>query len=128
METADCVVVGAGVVGLAVARAMARKGREVLILEAEDAFGTITSARNSEVIHAGIHYPSGSLKEQLCVQGRDMIYSFCDAYGVTYKRTTKLVFAANEGEIPALKALQAHAARAAVYMTWLSGEDATRLE
>jgi L-2-hydroxyglutarate oxidase LhgO len=128
METADCVVVGAGVVGLAVARALARKGREVLILEAEDAFGTITSARNSEVIHAGIHYPPGSLKERLCVQGRDMIYSFCDAYGVTYKRTTKLVFAANADEVPKLKGLQDHAARAGVYMTWLTGEDAQRLE
>ncbi len=127
METADCVVVGAGVVGLAVARAMARKGREVLILEAEDAFGTVTSARNSEVIHAGIHYPPNSLKERLCIQGRDMIYSFCDAYGVTYKRTTKLVFA-TDAEVDALKKLQAHAARAGVYMTWLTGEDAKRLE
>ena len=127
METADCVVIGAGVVGLAVARAMARKGRDVLILEAEEAFGTITSARNSEVIHAGIHYPSNSLKERLCVQGRDMIYTFCDAYGVTYKRTTKLVFA-TDTEVDALKALQAHAARAGVYMTWLTGADAKRLE
>jgi L-2-hydroxyglutarate oxidase LhgO len=128
MESADCVVVGAGVVGLAVARAMARKGREVLILEAEDAFGTVTSARNSEVIHAGIHYPHGSLKERLCVMGRDMLYSFCDAYRVTYRRTTKLVFAADEAEVPGLKALQAHAAKSGVYMTWMSGEDARRLE
>jgi L-2-hydroxyglutarate oxidase LhgO len=128
METADCVVVGAGVVGLAVARAMARKGRDVLVLEAEEAFGTITSARNSEVIHAGIHYPPGSLKERLCVMGRDMIYSFCDAYGVTYKRTTKLVFAADDAEVAPLRALQAHAAKAGVYMTWMSGEDARRLE
>jgi L-2-hydroxyglutarate oxidase LhgO len=115
------------VVGLAVARAMARKGREVLILESEDAFGTVTSARNSEVIHAGIHYPPGSLKERLCVQGRDMLYAFCNAYGVTYKRTTKLVFA-KSNELPALKALQDHAARAGVYMTWLDADDARRLE
>jgi L-2-hydroxyglutarate oxidase LhgO len=128
METADCVVVGAGVVGLAVARAMARKGREVLILEAEDAFGTVTSARNSEVIHAGIHYPHGSLKERLCVMGRDMMYSFCDAYGVTYRRSTKLVIAADESEIPELRSLQEHAAKGGVYMTWLPGEDANRIE
>jgi L-2-hydroxyglutarate oxidase LhgO len=128
MESADCVVIGAGVVGLAVARALARKGREVLILEAESAFGTITSARNSEVIHAGIHYPQGSLKERLCVMGRDMLYSFCDAYGVTYRRTTKLVFAADQGEIDGLRQLQAHAAAAGVYMTWLSAEDAHHLE
>src|SRR5205823_7832268 len=111
METADCVVVGAGVVGLAVARAMARKGRDVLILEAESAFGTITSARNSEVIHAGIHYPHGSLKERLCVEGRDKLYSFCDTYGVTNRRVTKLVFASDDSEIPSLRDLQAHAAR-----------------
>ncbi len=128
METADCVVIGAGVVGLAVARAMARKGREVLILEAEDAFGTITSARNSEVIHAGIHYPHGSLKEHLCVMGRDMMYSFCDAYAVTYNRCTKLVIASDEAECAELKKLQDHAAAGGVYMTWLTGDDANRIE
>src|ERR1700743_1018762 len=85
METADCVVIGAGVVGLATARAMARKGREVLILESEDAFGTATSSRNSEVIHAGIFYAHGSLKERLCVEGRDKVYAFCESYGVTHK-------------------------------------------
>jgi len=128
MESADCVVIGAGIVGLAVARAMARKGREVLVLEAEDQFGSITSARNSEVIHAGIHYPHGSLKEHLCVVGRDMLYSFCDAYGVTYNRATKLVVAADEAEVPGLRALQEHAAKGGVYMTWMTGADARRIE
>src|SRR5438128_7046937 len=104
MESADCVVIGAGIVGLAVARAMARKGREVLILESEALIGSITSARNSEVIHAGIHYPHGSLKERLCVMGRDMLYAFCDEYGITYDLSTKLVVAADESELPALKA------------------------
>jgi L-2-hydroxyglutarate oxidase LhgO len=127
-ESADCVVIGAGVVGLAVARALARKGREVLILEAADAFGTGTSSRNSEVIHAGIFYPHGSLKERLCIEGRDKLYSFCHAYGVTAKRTTKLVFAADEGEVPALQKLQLHAARGGAYMTFLSGAEARRLE
>ncbi len=128
METADCVVIGAGVVGLAVARAMARKGREVLIIESADDFGTGTSSRNSEVIHAGIFYEHGSFKERLCIEGRDKLYAFCDAYGVTYKRTTKLVYAADEDEVPHLKKLQAHAAEAGVYMTWMNGKDTTRLE
>ncbi len=128
METADCVVIGAGVVGLAVARALARSGREVLILESASEFGTGTSSRNSEVIHAGIFYDHGSLKERLCIEGRDKLYSFCDVYGVSYKRTTKLVYAADESEIPALKQLQKHAADSGVYMTLLSKADANHLE
>ena len=128
MESADCVVIGAGIVGLAVARAMARRKRDVLVLETESSFGSSTSARNSEVIHAGIHYPHGSLKERLCVMGRDMLYSFCDAYGVSYDRTTKLVVATEDDEVPALKKLQIHAAGSGVYMTWLTGEDAHRIE
>ena len=75
-EQVDTVVIGAGVVGLAVARALALQGREVMVLEAADAFGTGTSARNSEVIHAGIYYPQGSLKARLCVQGRQMLYDY----------------------------------------------------
>src|SRR6185312_2865887 len=128
METADCVVIGAGVVGLAVARAMARKGREVLILESEDAFGTATSSRNSEVIHAGIFYTHGSLKERLCIEGRDKLYAFCDAYGVTYKRVTKVVYAADDSQLDGLKKLQVHANESGVYMTWLSQEDVKRIE
>jgi L-2-hydroxyglutarate oxidase LhgO len=128
METIDCVVIGAGVVGLAVARAMARKGREVLIVESAAEFGTETSSRNSEVIHAGIFYEHGSYKERLCIEGRDKLYSFCDAYGVTYKRTTKLVYASGENEIPRLKQLQAHAAKSGVHMTWMSKADTAHLE
>lgn len=128
METADCLVIGAGVVGLAVARAMAKKGREVLIAESASEFGTETSSRNSEVIHAGIFYEHGSLKERLCIEGRDKLYSFCDAYGVSYKRTTKLVYAADESEEPRLKQLQAHAAQSGVHMTWLSQAEAVHLE
>lgn len=127
-ETADCVVIGAGVVGLATARALARQGREVLIVEAEAMFGFVTSSRNSEVIHAGIFYKHGSLKERLCVEGRDKMYSFCDAYRVTAKRTGKLVFAAGEGEIAGLKKLQAHAAESGVYMTYLTAKEARLLE
>ncbi len=128
METADCVVIGAGLVGLATARAMARKGREVLLLESEDAFGTATSSRNSEVIHAGIFYVHGSLKERLCIEGRDKLYAFCDAYGVNCKRTTKVVYATDESELPALKKLQTHAANSGVHMVWLTQADARAIE
>ncbi len=128
MESVDCIVIGAGLVGLAVARAMARKGREVIILEKADAFGTETSSRNSEVIHAGVFYVHGSLKEKLCIEGRDKLYSFCHAYGVTYQRSTKLIYAADETEIDGLKALQKHASNSGVHMTWLSGAEAKGLE
>src|SRR5882757_2953417 len=124
MDSVDCVVIGAGVVGLAVARAMARKGREVLILESEDAFGTATSSRNSEVVHAGIFYTHGSLKERLCIEGRDKLYAFCEEYGVTYKKTTKLVYVSTEAELPALKKLQAHCSEADVPMIWMTEAEA----
>ena len=78
-EPVDAVVIGAGVVGLAVARRLALQGHEVWVLEAADAIGTGVSARNSEVIHAGIYYPAGSLKARLCVQGRDLLYAYCAA-------------------------------------------------
>jgi L-2-hydroxyglutarate oxidase LhgO len=93
MENVDCVVIGAGVVGLAAARAMAQNGREVIILEAENAFGTITSARNSEVIHAGIYYPAGSLKAELCVRGKEMLYEYCASHHVAHQRCGKLIVA-----------------------------------
>lgn len=109
MEQVDCVVIGAGVVGLAVARALAQAGREVLILEAESAIGTGTSSRNSEVIHAGIYYPQGSLKARLCVAGRDALYAFCDSHGVPYRRCGKLIVATDESQLAGLDALQAHA-------------------
>ena len=109
MEQVDCVVIGAGVVGLAVARALAQAGREVLILEAEAAIGTGTSSRNSEVIHAGIYYPQGSLKARLCVAGRDALYAFCASHGVPYRRCGKLIVATDESQVTGLDALQAHA-------------------
>jgi L-2-hydroxyglutarate oxidase LhgO len=87
----DVVVVGAGVVGLACARALARAGYDVIILEQHPAFGSETSSRNSEVIHAGIYYPSGSLKARLCVQGKNLLYQFCEDYGVSYRKCGKLI-------------------------------------
>jgi L-2-hydroxyglutarate oxidase LhgO len=127
-ETTDCIVIGAGVVGLAIARAMAIAGREVIVLEGADAIGTATSSRNSEVVHAGIYYPEGSLKAQLCVEGRRQMYQFCDTHGVSAKKTTKLIFAANDSEIDGLKNLQAHAERNDVALEWLSASEVSRLE
>jgi L-2-hydroxyglutarate oxidase LhgO len=100
----DAVVIGAGIVGVAVARALARAGREVVVLEAAAAAGTETSARNSEVIHAGIYYPAGSLKARLCVAGRRALYAYCEARGVAHRRLGKLIVAATEDEVPTLEA------------------------
>ncbi|MFA7270227.1 MAG: NAD(P)/FAD-dependent oxidoreductase [Sterolibacterium sp.] len=111
MEKIDCAVIGAGVIGLAVARCLAQAGREVLILEAEAAFGSGISARNSEVIHAGIHYPPGSLKARLCVAGRDRLYAYCAERGIAHRRCGKLLVAADAGQVGQLDAIVAHARR-----------------
>ncbi len=103
MDRVECVVIGAGVVGLAVARALAIAGREVVILESEDAIGTHTSSRNSEVIHAGIYYPPGSLKARYCVEGRARLYAYCEAHGVPYRRCGKLIVATQPGQVPQLQ-------------------------
>ena len=111
MDRAECVVIGAGVVGLAVARALAMAGREVVILEAEDAIGTHTSSRNSEVIHAGIYYPAGSLKARACVEGRKRLYAYCEAHGVPFRRCGKLIVATQQSQVPQLQEIlrKAHA-------------------
>jgi len=109
-EHVEVVVIGAGVVGLACARALARAGKEVIILERHNAIGTETSARNSEVIHAGIYYPAGSLKAKLCVQGRTALYAFCEQYGVTYRRCGKLIVATSEEQHAKLASIQQRAA------------------
>ncbi|GAB4273384.1 MAG: NAD(P)/FAD-dependent oxidoreductase [Deferrisomatales bacterium] len=129
MERADCVVIGAGVVGLAVARALARAGREVLLLERAATFGTETSSRNSEVIHAGIYYPPGSLKARLCRRGRDQLYAYCAAKGVAHRRLGKLIVAAGPDQVAALERLRATAAANGVDdLAWLSAEEARELE
>ncbi len=110
MDEVDCAVIGAGVVGLAVARALALAGREVLVLESEGAIGTGTSSRNSEVIHAGIYYPQGSLKATLCVEGRDALYSYAQARGVPHSRCGKLIVATSTEQVGQLDVIRAKAA------------------
>ena len=93
METVECVVIGAGVIGLAAARELALAGREVIVLEAEDRIGSGTSSRNSEVIHAGIYYPKSSVKARTCVAGRRALYDYCADRGVPHRRVGKLIVA-----------------------------------
>ncbi len=129
VEQVDAVVIGAGVVGLAVARALALSGREVLMLEQFDTFGTQTSARNSEVIHAGIYYPPASLKARLCVPGREMLYAYCAERGIAHRRCGKLIVAGNAAQVDELRAIQARAvANGVVDLQWLTRDQALALE
>jgi len=129
MEDVDAVVIGAGVVGLAVARALAQAGREVIILEAENAFGTGVSSRNSEVIHAGIYYPTGSLRAQLCVAGKQALYAYCASHGVAHQRCGKLIVATSQAELPALDRLLATAhANGVADLQRLSAAEAQAME
>jgi L-2-hydroxyglutarate oxidase LhgO len=129
LDQVDVVVAGAGVVGLAVARALAQSGREVLVLEAAGAIGTGASSRNSEVIHAGLYYPPGTLKARLCVQGRDMLYGYCAERGVSHRRCGKLLVATSEAQTPKLQAIAAQAAANGVHdLQWLSRDQARALE
>lgn len=120
-ETADCIVVGAGVVGLAVARALALAGREVIVIEATEAIGTQTSSRNSGVIHAGLNYKLGGLKNRLCQRGKELLYSYCPEHGVGHRRVGKILptFDAETGPAK-LTALKAHAeANGLTDLVWL---------
>lgn len=110
-EKVDAIVIGAGVVGLACARALALAGREVIVLERNQAVGMETSARNSEVIHAGIYYPAGSWKARLCVQGREMLYAYCAERGISHRRCGKLIVATTEAQVAQLAQIQDKAIR-----------------
>ncbi|MCW8914258.1 MAG: NAD(P)/FAD-dependent oxidoreductase [Magnetovibrio sp.] len=128
-ETLDTVVIGGGVVGLACARTLALSGREVVVVEREPAIGTITSSRNSEVIHAGIYYPQGSLKGRLCVEGKWMLYDYLDAHGVDYNRCGKLVVATTDDEVAVLEdVVRKAAANGCTELDWLEGAEAQALE
>lgn len=128
-ESVECVVIGAGVIGLAVAREMAVAGIETVVLEASNAIGQGASSRNSEVVHAGIYYPPGSLKARLCVEGRRKLYAYCDSHGVSYKRCGKLIVATNPAEIPELKRIEERAHSNGVDdLVWMDAAGATELE
>lgn len=128
-EQVDVVVIGAGVVGLAVARALALAGRDVLVLERHGLIGSETSARNSEVVHAGIYYPTGSLKARLCVAGRERLYAYCAERGVAAPRLGKLIVAAEPGQIAGLEALHRQArANGVSDLRWLGPSEVAELE
>jgi L-2-hydroxyglutarate oxidase LhgO len=128
-ESIDCAVIGAGVVGLAVARELAAAGREVIVLEAEDAIGTHTSSRNSEVIHAGIYYPPGSLKARFCVEGKRLLYDYCAERGVPFNNIGKILVAVTEDEVGTLKSYTEKAAANGVHdLRWLSRGELRELE
>jgi L-2-hydroxyglutarate oxidase LhgO len=129
MNDVDCIVIGAGVIGLAVARALALDGREVIILERERHFGMHTSSRNSEVIHAGIHYVPKSLKATLCRKGRELLYRYCTERGIAHRRCGKLTVATGEEQLPALEAIAANArANDVMDLEWWDAARARRAE
>ena len=129
MDKVDCVVVGAGVVGLAVARRLAQAGREVIVLEAAEGIGTVTSSRNSEVIHAGIYYPAGSWMARMCVSGKRALYAYCRDHGIPHRNCGKLIVATSPKESEKLQSIKAHAeANGVLDMQALSGDAARALE
>ena len=129
MDRVECVVVGAGVVGLAIARQLAASGREVVVLEAAEGIGTVTSSRNSEVIHAGIYYKAGSLMARFCVAGKRALYRYCTEHGVPHRNCGKLIVATSRTETERLQSIRAHAAANGVDdLELLTGEAARALE
>ncbi len=128
MTDVEVVIAGAGVIGLAVARALALQGRDVLVLEAAPSYGTVTSSRNSEVIHAGIYYPRGSLKARLCVAGRERLYEFCETHGVPHRRCGKLIVATTQAQLVELQKIKAAAEANGVILAGLSAAQAMDLE
>ncbi|OWM73125.1 hypothetical protein CDL15_Pgr001239 [Punica granatum] len=128
-ESADCVVIGAGVVGLAVARQLAIAGRDVLVLDSAPTFGPGTSSRNSEVIHAGIYYPRGSLKAEFCVRGRELLYKYCSQHKIPHKQIGKLIVATGPSEVPKLTDIMNRGIQNGVYgLRLMDGSEATRME
>jgi L-2-hydroxyglutarate oxidase LhgO len=129
LNQADCIIIGAGVIGLAAARALALAGRSVVILERERHFGTQMSSRNSEVIHAGIHYPPGSLKARTCILGRELLYDYCRGRGIAHRRCGKLIVTATEAQGAQLTRIEAQGhANGVADLKRLDGVQARRLE
>ena len=128
-EQLDCVIIGAGVVGLAIARSLAMAGRYVVVLEREEQPGMHASSRNSEVLHAGLYYPEDSLKAELCVAGKDLLYEYCDEHRVPVDRIGKLIVAADELEVEKLHSIQSQAERNGVHdLRMLNATQAAELE
>ena len=129
VDSVDAIVIGAGVIGLAVARAIALQGREVMVLEAANAIGTGISARNSEVIHSGIYYPTGSLKARLCIEGRAQLLAYCQERGIAHRLCGKLIVATQTDQIPKLQAIFDQAlANGVTDMGWLNAQEAMAME
>jgi L-2-hydroxyglutarate oxidase LhgO len=129
MDKVECVVVGAGVIGLAIARRLAQAGREVIVLEAAEGIGTVTSSRNSEVIHAGIYYKAGSLMARMCVSGKRALYAYCRDHGIPHRNCGKLIVATTPAESEKLQSIKAHAeANGVDDLQILAGEAARALE
>src|SRR5437868_7948232 len=129
VDEVEAVVIGAGVIGLAAARALALAGHEVIVLERAYTIGFETSSRNSEVIHGGLYYPQGSLKARSCVEGRERLYAYCHEHGVPHARLGKLIVATSEEEIPGVEQIAAAAqANGVDNLEWLSASEAQRLE
>ena len=128
-DQVDCVVIGAGIVGLACARALALAGHEVIILEAADNIGTGVSSRNSEVIHAGIYYPPGSLKATLCREGKNELYEFCRSRKIPHKKIGKIIIATSGSEVEELSCIKRRAQENGVTdLTYLTRQDVAQLE
>ncbi len=129
MEQVDCIVIGAGVVGMACARVLAQSGREVIVIEKESMPGTEISARNSGVIHAGIYYPTASLKAELCLRGKELLYPYCEDHAVPHRKCGKLIVATSTDEEPALERIKllAHA-NGVDDLTYLSTEEINERE
>ena len=128
MEQVDTVVIGAGVVGLAVARALALSGREVMVIEKEVAVGQGVSSRNSEVIHGGLYYATGSLKAKLCVRGKELLYAYCAERGLPYQQCGKLIVATDASQMEKLAKIEAQAAANGVPVQRLSSAQAKAIE
>ena len=129
MESADAVVIGAGVVGLAIARQLALEGREVIIVESQNAIGTATSSRNSEVIHAGIYYPHGSLKARSCVEGRSLLYRYCEERGIPHIRCGKIIVATDAAQLGDLESIRKKAhVNGATDVAWLTQDEVHAME
>jgi len=128
MADASVTIIGAGVVGLAIASELSRHFSPVILLERYPRYGQETSSRNSEVIHAGIYYPAGSLKARLCVEGREMLYNLCESHGIPHRRITKIITATRQEELGELERIQNLGRENGVDLIMLTAEEVRRLE